>query len=77
MRWSRPEPNIALWDRIFRLLLGLSLAALGVLWPTWWGLLAIGPLVTSAAGWSPFYRLLGFTTCRYRFDENVCDESRV
>ncbi|HOX45548.1 MAG TPA: DUF2892 domain-containing protein [Myxococcota bacterium] len=77
MRWTRPEPNIALWDRIFRLLLGLSLAVVGFALSTWWGLLALWPLATAAAGWSPLYHLFGFTTCRYRFDQNICDESRL
>ncbi len=77
MRWNRPESNIHLWDRLVRLLLGLSLVALGVLWPTWWGLLAIWPLATGLLAWSPIYSLLGFSTCRYRFDQNVCDESKV
>jgi uncharacterized membrane protein len=76
MNLRRPEPNVALWDRIFRLLMGLGLALLGILIPTWWGLLSLWFLATAAVAWEPLYRPFDFTTCRHRFDQNVCDETR-
>ena len=56
--------NVGGIDKIARLVIGLVIAALGVLYQSWWGLLAIIPLFTSAAGWCPLYLPFGLSTCK-------------
>lgn len=58
-------------DRIVRIILGLTILALGLVLGTWWGLLGAIPLLTGLAGWCPIYRIIGFATAgkpRSRFD---------
>lgn len=60
--------NEAPWDRVLRLLLGLSMLTLGVtgwLSPIWSIALVIFawvPLLTGAFGWCPIYSILGVNT---------------
>jgi hypothetical protein len=50
-------------DRIVRLLLGVAIAAAGLYFQSWFGLLAIIPLATATIGWCPLYSLFGISTC--------------
>lgn len=51
-------------DRIIRVVLGLFLLNLTVLWPqTPWGWLGVAPLMTGVLGSCPIYSLLGLRTC--------------
>lgn len=60
--------NLALWDRLLRLVLGGGVLALG--WfgvvPGIWGaacqLFGWFPLITGIVGWCPFYVLMGIRT---------------
>jgi hypothetical protein len=57
------KTNIGKSDRIFRMLLSIVIAFVGYYYKTWWGLVAIVPLVTSFTGNCPLYSLLGTNTC--------------
>lgn len=50
-------------DRIIRVILGIAIAAAGLYFQSWLGLLAIIPLATAAIGWCPLYSLFGINTC--------------
>lgn len=67
---ATPFINEAMWDRVFRVALGIALLYLG-----WTGLVpgAFGtvikylgflPLITGLAGWCPAYSVFGIRTCR-------------
>lgn len=47
--------NEGLIDRIIRVVAGLAIAALGIAFHSWWGLLAIVPLLTAGVGTCPLY----------------------
>jgi hypothetical protein len=47
--------NIGKTDRIVRVIAGVAIAALGFYFKSWWGLLAIIPLLTAALGNCPLY----------------------
>ncbi|RYY62574.1 MAG: DUF2892 domain-containing protein [Chitinophagaceae bacterium] len=51
------KPNISTPDRAFRIIIGISVAAAGIYFQSWWGLLAIVPLATAAISFCPLYRL--------------------
>jgi len=56
--------NIHVIERVFRVLLGLTLLALVFVGPkTPWGALGIVPLVTGIVGTCPLYTILGVKTC--------------
>lgn len=57
------KKNIGNTDRILRMILSIVIAGIGYYYKSWWGLLAVIPLITSFAGFCPLYRLLGINTC--------------
>jgi hypothetical protein len=54
--------NIGNTDRIIRIILGLAIAALGIAFKSWLGLIAIIPLATAAVGTCPLYLPFGIST---------------
>jgi len=65
--------NVAPWDRILRIALGLAMLAVGWvgllpgLWSAALTLFGWFPLVTGLAGWCPFYVLLGWRSRAPRY----------
>ena len=61
--------NVGNFDRVIRIVIGLTLLSLP-LWLEspwrWLGLIGMMPLFTGLAGRCPRYRLLGLNTCRVR-----------
>lgn len=55
--------NVGNADKVIRLSLALVIAAVGFYVKSWWGLVAIVPLVTGLSSFCPLYKLLGFNTC--------------
>ena len=47
--------NIGKTDKVVRIVAGVVIAALGIAFKSWWGLLAVIPLGTAASGWCPLY----------------------
>jgi hypothetical protein len=47
--------NIGKTDKVVRIVIGLVIAVLGIAFKSWWGLLAVLPLGTTAVGWCPVY----------------------
>jgi len=45
--------HIGKTDRIIRALVGVAIAAAGIYFKSWWGLIAIVPLTVAAIGWCP------------------------
>ncbi len=47
--------NLGKTDRIIRAIVALAIAALGIYFRSWWGLLAIVPLATAVLGFCGLY----------------------
>jgi hypothetical protein len=47
--------NIGKTDKIVRIVAGIVIAAAGIAFKGWWGLIAVIPLGTALAGWCPLY----------------------
>jgi hypothetical protein len=62
--------NVGKTDRTIRLIIAVVVGAAGLYFKSWWGLLAILPLVTSYAGFCPLYSVLGISTCNTKVDVN-------
>jgi len=56
--------NVGGADRLFRVLLGLMILALGFLYESPWGLVGIIPLLTAVFGWCPLYLPMRFSSCK-------------
>jgi hypothetical protein len=56
--------NIGMIDRIIRLGIAVLIAVLGIVFKSWWGLLALIPAATALSGWCPLYTLLHRSTRR-------------
>ncbi|GAB4180330.1 MAG: DUF2892 domain-containing protein [Calditrichia bacterium] len=56
--------NVGKFDRIFRIILGLVILAVGYYYQSWWGLVGLVPLLTAAIGWCPLYVPFGVKTCK-------------
>ena len=57
------KQNVGHSDKTIRLLLGLLIGIAGVYFRSWWGLLAIIPLLTGILSSCPLYSILGINTC--------------
>lgn len=47
--------NMGKGDRIFRVILGLVIIAVGIYYQSWWGAIGLVPLLTAAINWCPLY----------------------
>ncbi len=47
--------NVGGLDRAVRIVVGLVVLALGLVFKSWWGLIGLLPLVTGLASWCPLY----------------------
>ncbi len=57
--------NIGNTDRIVRIVLGVAIGVLGIVFKSWLGLIAILPLATAAVSTCPAYLPFGISTRRH------------
>ena len=58
------KTNVGKIDRIFRMVLGLSLLIWGYLSQNWLGAIGLIPLFTAFFRWCPAYLPFGISTCK-------------
>lgn len=51
-------------DKTIRYIAGFLIAAAGIYFQSWWGLVAIIPLATATISWCPLYAPFGINTCK-------------
>lgn len=56
--------NVGTVDRLLRIILGLIIAILGVVFDSWWGLVGIIPLATGIFQFCPMYLPLKISTMK-------------
>lgn len=57
------KTNMGGGDRVFRVIAGLLIAAAGYYYKSWWGAIAVVPLLTALVGSCPAYLPFGISTC--------------
>jgi len=57
------KKNVGKTDKVVRIVLGVAIAAAGIYFKNWWGLLAIVPLGTAFINFCPLYAIFGLSTC--------------
>ncbi len=61
-RWEM-KANVGRTERLIRVVVGVVIVAVGVVYGSWWGAVGLVPIVTGLIGWCPPYALLGIDTC--------------
>ena len=56
--------NVGKIDKSIRLIIGVVIAMLGLYYQSWWGFLAIIPILTAIFGFCPVYVLFKINTCK-------------
>ena len=56
------KQNVGNVDKIIRIILTIIIAALGIYYQSWWGLIAIVPLVTVFMSFCPLYPIFKINT---------------
>ena len=54
--------NVSSADKVVRIILGLVIIALGIVYKSWWGAIGLLTLATVAFSFCPLYTLLGIST---------------
>jgi len=62
------KKNVGHIDKIIRIILAIIIAALGFYYQSWWGLLALIPLVTVFTSFCGLYPILGINTRKGKTD---------
>ena len=50
--------NVGGIDQILRIVLGVVICTIGVIYNNWWGMVGLIPLVTETMSWCPLYNLV-------------------
>ena len=58
------KSNVGTIDRLLRIILGLIIAILGVVFDSWWGLVGIIPIATGLFQFCPLYFPLKISTLK-------------
>ena len=54
--------NIGKKDQIVRIVIGIVIIVIGLIFKSWWGAIGIIPIITAAIGWCPAYLPFGIST---------------
>jgi hypothetical protein len=63
------KKNVGGTDKVIRIVLGLVIIALGLIYQSWWGLIGIVPLLTASINWCPVYVPMGISTNKSATEE--------
>ena len=56
--------NVGGIDQILRIVLGVVICTIGVIYNNWWGLVGLIPLMTGTMSWCPLCNLMGLSSLK-------------
>ena len=56
--------NVGGIDQILRIVLGVVICTIGVIYNNWWGMAGLIPLVTGIMSWCPLNNLVGLSSLK-------------
>jgi len=56
--------NVGGIDQILRIVLGVVICTIGVIFNNWWGMVGLIPLVTGTMSWCPLSKLVGLSSLK-------------
>jgi predicted RND superfamily exporter protein len=68
------KKNVGSADKIIRIIVGIIIIILGLVFKSWWGIIGILPILTAMIGWCPPYALLGISTRKEEAKDDSPDE---
>lgn len=60
------KKNVGSVDAIIRIVIGIVILVLGIIYNSWWGLIGLIPLGTALSGRCLLYLPFGITTCKVK-----------
>ncbi len=60
------KKNVGGIDFYIRIIAGIIIAILGIIYQSWWGLIAIVPFATALLGFCPLLTIFGINTCKVK-----------
>ncbi|NTW83962.1 MAG: DUF2892 domain-containing protein [Chlorobiaceae bacterium] len=57
------KKNMGKADKIIRLVIGIVIIAVGIMYQQWWGIIGLVLVVTSFLNFCPLYTIFGIKTC--------------
>ena len=60
------KTNVGATDKIIRIVAGIVLIIMGILYSKIWIIIGLIPLITGLIGFCPLYTLLGINTCKVK-----------
>jgi type IV secretory pathway TrbD component len=58
------KKNIGTTDKVIRLILGILVGVLGIIFQTWWGLIGVVLIGTALINWCPLYLPFRISTAK-------------
>ncbi len=58
------KKNVGSIDKVVRVILGVVIILLGLIYQSWWGIIGVVPLFTAIAGVCPAYLPFGISTIK-------------
>jgi hypothetical protein len=62
--------NVGTVDKIVRIIIGLAILVIGIVYKSWWGAIGVLPLITAFARFCPLYTVCGMSTCKVKPPES-------
>ena len=56
--------NVGAIDQILRIVLGVVICTIGVIYNNWWGMAGLIPLVTGTMSWRPLHNLVELSSLK-------------
>jgi hypothetical protein len=63
------EKNIGKIDKWIRIVIGVVVLVIGMIYKSWWGLLGLIPIITAVVGVCPLYKLFKINTNKKKEDQ--------
>ncbi len=57
------KKNMGKADKIIRLVVGIVIITVGIMYQQWWGIIGLVPVATSFLNFCPLYAIFGIKTC--------------
>lgn len=64
------KKNVGNVDMIIRVIIGIVIASVGIVYETWWGLFALIPLLTAIVKFCPIYSPFGISSLSAKEKKN-------
>ncbi len=62
--------NVGKTDQVVRIVLGVIIAGVGIIYQSWWGLVGLVPLLTAITGTCGLYSAFGINTCKVKAENS-------